>query len=416
MSIIIHLFYHVIKMEKKLLVGLAFITLVLSLQSITANLAAPEDSAPLAGYRFDDDDDDDKQSKGRGKDKKNDKHSGNSQEEETKDLIEEIAEEIKKQSQNIADKTQETIQKIIPKQEELIIEPIPQEVPEREVRERSVNTNRFSELVFAAFEKDVLALNDTQTLILDAKNFPYGIRQAEAVIYTPLNITQIRPLERIGGDRYYGTWSLNITDLNAGEYILKEVNLYSEELRPGVFVVEDRQFYVINESDLNATNLSLVYSTLERSRVKHNTNVVLKIDASDFSGLKHAEASVISTKGEEMIVPLFLVTGDKHYGTWEGNIFVTEPDTTYSVTSITLFNNDESKTYEIADRKIYVEAVPYVAPPPPSPAEFGSERWIRHQIQSPFFPTFLGFIIMLVIVMLASISSRQKEENTHYTK
>lgn len=272
------------------------------------------------------------------------------------------------------------------------------EEPEEITEEQEEKIQSTPRLVYVTFEKDVLGINDTQTITLDAKNFNGGVSGAEAVLLAPDGELRAIKLGLIRGNSDYGTWSADFSGFVAGPYTLNSVNLASGS---GVteIPVTGRNFYVVDGAVGSNEVLMLVYSVMSHSTVKNGTNVTFRADARDFYGIESAQARVKTSRLQEFTIPMKLVKGNGNYGTWEGIFEAASPDTTYMVTSLTLKNSRQSKTYEIKDRSVYVLAVPSQNLQGTGFSQkMFSKEWFEAMIRKPLVPTLLGFGLMFLVI------------------
>lgn len=259
------------------------------------------------------------------------------------------------------------------------------------------------QLVYATFGKDIIGVNDTQTITLDAKNFNGGIYRVEANLIPPGGPARTIKLQLVGGNKEYGTWSAEFGGFVTGQYVLYSVSLGADESSEmDNLPVENRSFYVIGDAVSANEHLMLVYSVLSQRTVQNGSNVTFRIDARDADGIIYADAKIKTSRSVEFAVPLELVSGNKNYGTWEGNFRVTEPDTTYSVASVSLDNLKQIKNYEIKDRSVYVLPLPQSANLGNAVTGFAAGPFYKQPLSNlmkePLAPTLVGFGLMLLII------------------
>jgi len=278
------------------------------------------------------------------------------------------------------------------------------------------------DLVYALFGKDVVNANESQTLTLDAKNFNVGITSVDAKILTPQGTMQTLTLYLVNGTNYYGTWSTTFKSTLSGRYSLYSIEMGGNNNNSKDIMGQNQSFYSVGEGVnlINVSqNLGLVYTILSQSAVSNDTKVDLVLDARDSSGILNVSALIASTQGDNFVVPLTMIKGENIYGTWSGSFIVTEPDTTYSVKSITLNNANNTKTYDLNDRSVYVFAIPSSGQAATNGNSrnlltgysilgingfglsdgsiFTKDYW-SSAIKKPLMPTILGFTIMLVVL------------------
>ncbi len=256
-------------------------------------------------------------------------------------------------------------------------------------------------LVYVVFGKDVVSVNETQTITLDAKQFNGGIDTVEATFLAPSGSTYTTSLTLMSGTREYGTWSSSFTPAEVGLHTLSSVAMGRQNMKPTSIPVGNRSFYAVGDTVGSNEHLMLVYSVLSKSTVANGTKVTFKIDVRDAEGVVSASAHVKSTKNHDFTFPLKMVGGNKNYGTWEGSFTASEPDTTYRIPSLTLSNSNESKTSAILDRSVYVLAAP------PKASATGTIRYtgspfsltnIKNLLNMPLVPTIIGFALMIILM------------------
>jgi putative flippase GtrA len=285
-------------------------------------------------------------------------------------------------------------------------------VTETSTRERTKassrpTSSRFEpEVVYAMFSKDMVNFTERQGLILDAKNFNGGVLGITGKILTPEYKQESIVLKLENGTKEYGTWRADFSCAYQGQYSLLSLNLTGPNNRSKeVRLNNSPSFYCINESQsaslANASQvLGLIYSLLSHDKVDSGEEVELMIDARDRLGITNVTADVISTKGDNFTIQLDLINGDATYGTYSGSFIAEKSDTTYTVKNITLSNRNESKTYNLTDRSVYVFSIPGVLDSQLEPqilSPFSKEYW-QNAMKKPLFPTVFGFILMFVVV------------------
>jgi dolichol-phosphate mannosyltransferase len=216
------------------------------------------------------------------------------------------------------------------------------------------------ELIYVILDKNILYENETQTITLDAKA-KNEVRSVGAIFKDSSGIYFGVNLDLVSGKKNYGTWQKKLDSLAPGSYDLVYVDLIGYDRESYVReIIKDRSFYVLSEEVIFSEKLGLVYSVLGESVVGNAGNVSFKLDARDFEGITNASAVVKRSRGEineNFEIPLFLVSGDKKYGTWEGFIYIDEPDMTFSVVSVILFSEEDSKEYQIKGRSVYANSL-----------------------------------------------------------
>jgi hypothetical protein len=266
-------------------------------------------------------------------------------------------------------------------------------------------------LVNAIFSKGLLLANETQTLSVDAKNFNGGVEGAEAILAAPSGNQNKLTLNLTQGTKEYGTWTADFAPTEKGLFDLVSVELWTAS-DPTAVRVNDTSFYVqSNAAGPGNGNLSLIYSLLDRTRVDNGTRITLSIDAADSVGITSASFKVVSTRKDAMVLPMSLAKGDPQYGTWTGSFVAEVPDTTYSITEITLTGTAGSKTYTVEGRSVYVNFVPPPMPPiPTASAIVTGGISLTDFIKKPIAPTAIGFGIMSVMGSMALLFFRKKED------
>jgi hypothetical protein len=280
---------------------------------------------------------------------------------------------------------------------------VPRDDPPTSPSPRIVPSGR-PELVYAIFMKDVLSQNDTQTIIVDAKNFRGGVSHVEASIEQPDGQLIKLPLSLVDGNKEYGTWSADFAADLPGEYTLRVVHMRGAgnpvEVQP-----EGISFYVYGQGE--DYELSVIHAVLDKNRVNLGNIVRLAVDARDNVGLTEVNALIRSTSDEEFILPLRLVEGTPTYGTWQATFQVTQPDTTYSVVSLQLSNGQRTRTVSLNERSVYVNPVPGLNPITGSVLS-GQQTTLKDVLQKPLVPTLIGFGMMLVIAGIGLLSDKAR--------
>ncbi|HLG24546.1 MAG TPA: hypothetical protein VI564_06475, partial [Candidatus Nanoarchaeia archaeon] len=257
------------------------------------------------------------------------------------------------------------------------------------------------QLVVATFGKDVINLDAKQTIQADAKIGIGGkITAAQAVLIAPDSSLRTEELKLTQGTDTYGTWSAEFSGFMSGPYKLKSIIL-SANSEPYEIEVAGRSFYVVSDKIGENENLMVVYSVLNKLSVKNGSSVRLSIDARDKDGILSASAQITNSKTGKFEMPLSLIEGDRNYGTWQGMILASVPDSTYSVESITLSNSEGSRVNPVSDRSFYVELVPNNLQGnliTGNAFSLFSKEWIGFMIKKPMVPTLLGFGMMLLII------------------
>lgn len=259
------------------------------------------------------------------------------------------------------------------------------------------------ELVYAIFVEDVVMLNESQTLRMDARVDVGGeITDLDATIITPGKAKKDISLELVQGTNTYGTWEAEISRLITGKYLLDSVTIWTEDT-PTQLNVSDVSFYAVSESVGADENLQVVYSVLNSSRVTNGSLVKFTLDARDSVGITEINATVESSRGTTNITHLTLAGGSATYGTWEAVIEARTPDTTYTISEVTLSNGEESIAVPLKSRKFYVEALP-VAPGnlltgnAVQNAPLLSWTRLSELAKEPLIPTIIGFLLMILLM------------------
>ncbi len=273
-------------------------------------------------------------------------------------------------------------------------------------------SNNNPELVYAFFVKDVALQGEEQTLKMDIKLKQGRISEVTAKIVTPRGIYLTKDLELDEGDGNYGTWSTDFMAFDIGEYVLESIDVATPDGASKEIKVRETSFYAAGDQEsITPEYLKLVNVLLDRNEVSNGTSVELSVDIKDSMGITQAEVSVISSRGESFILPLELAAGDSNYGTWKSTVLAQTPDTTYTVESVSMANENSSITYPIKDRNFYVQSI---ASPLTSnmitgsvvAAGSGLKDWSFDTLRKvPLFPTLFGFMITLVLVPLALVGT-----------
>lgn len=277
------------------------------------------------------------------------------------------------------------------------------------------------ELIYVTLSEDTVEANGTQTVTLDARG-TQGVYSVIAAFESPSKETREIELELIRGSRGYGTWSANFSMFPPGLHRLSYIEIQgrsSSSLEK--FEITDRTFYVVDGFISDEEELVLVYVVLEKSETDVAGEVSFRIDARDEIGVLGAEALVKKTKGtqnETFTVPLERISGNAKYGTWEGNIYVNEPYSTYEIIEITLWNENGEKKHQVSERSLYATGdVPDLGG---FEEETGGLGFLtgytifnENTYKKPLFPAVAGFVIFIGIVGAALTYhniKRRKEE------
>lgn len=282
---------------------------------------------------------------------------------------------------------------------------------EKVEEEEEIPDEKLPQIVMALFGKDIVLVNETQTLQVDIQFFDVGTQKASVAIEDPAGKLHVIPLLHIGGDEYYGSWSAEISDLIIGTYILKELRVtqLDGEKRE---VPAQATFYAADTNSLVRPEMKLVNILLSENTVVNGSKVNVSIDASDFFGIKKAWANVTSTNGESFILAFKRVAGDAVYGTWKSTFAVKSPDTTYSIETVTLMNGEGNiSTHAISDRKVYVKALPKPKPvknrsPTTGMVTKSWEEIARDALKMPALPSMLAFGTLLMILFGVQMAAR----------
>ncbi|MDO8508209.1 MAG: GtrA family protein [Nanoarchaeota archaeon] len=268
-----------------------------------------------------------------------------------------------------------------------------------------------TELIYLVVEKNVIGENETQIINLDAKS-NRNIDRIELVIKTPSGEQTTLPLNLVSGSKSYGTWQLNSNFPVVGLYNIEKVKIFGYALAPYEFNISQRSFYVVSGNLGDSEILMIVYSVLDKSVVEEVSDVTLRLDARDKTGINkiNAEIGVKVGKNEEIsfILPLNMVSGISKYGTWEGVFKADQPDTTYYVRNVTLSNGLEEKTYILEDRSVYAtSAIPgKLSSGANSITGFSVLQKVNDELRKPFAPVIAGFFVLGFIVLWIFVYSK----------
>lgn len=272
------------------------------------------------------------------------------------------------------------------------------------------------ELVYVRFSRDVLTTSDPQMIVLDAKTTNSEVRRVEAIIQTPKGTALELELSLIEGDDGYGTWSEGFSGFTPGEYHLEEIHLWGREENANKVSVNDSSFYVLAPNQNVSSNLEIIYSTLSPSSLESGMNATLRLDASDSEGVTGVEAIVQTTKNDTFTVQLDQVAGNSQYGTWEGIIEGLHPDTTYTISEITVSNVQTSRSHQVKERSFYVAPSPQserqgnsITGAVVSASTFSRDALLQ-MLKAPMIPMIVGFSIMVLILGAAFLSYRVKKQ------
>jgi uncharacterized membrane protein YgcG len=262
------------------------------------------------------------------------------------------------------------------------------------------------DLVYVIFAKDVLSTNETQTITLDAKDSSNKIKSVNANILTPSGKYKTLGLQLIKGTTSYGTWSLNFSLDQPGQYVLSTV-VMSGTITNKTINVTARTFYVVSDTIIGSEeHLAIIFTVLNITQSSDPTDALLSLDARDAQGITTVTATITSSRNSTFTIPLQRMRGTEKYGSWEGSINAKIPDTTYTVKDITLSNNNESRTYPVDDRSLYIAAKPNTGGMGgiTGAAIGGYERlssgqFIQDLIAKPFIPVIFGFSLLVLVFL-----------------
>lgn len=269
----------------------------------------------------------------------------------------------------------------------------------------NIPRNEALDVVYAVFSQDVIQINATQTITLDANATDGKIKAVTAEITVPSGKITTVDLVLIQGSRNYGTWSANFSMSDPGLYTLSHIVLSGSTTKKTVDMT-DRSFYVESDSTFfEDAHLTLINTMLNMTYSDIPSAASLTIDARDGQGITSASATLQTSRGTNVTIPLTLIKGTTHYGTWSGTIEGSISDTTYTVQSITLANRNTTQVYAVADRSFYIAAAPPSGKDTSEPggitgsvidSSFGADaiHFFTRQLQQPFFPAILGFALL----------------------
>ena len=276
-------------------------------------------------------------------------------------------------------------------------------------------------LVYVTLSPDIIGVQDNETITLDAKAKNGAVQRVEAAFQTPKGTTRTEELTLIRGDGSYGTWSATFRGgFVPGSFRLRTITLWGGANKPKAFNVTDRSFFVlggvgsVGEEGAGGPPLALIFTVLNASQVQNGSSATLRLDARDSVGITSVTAEITTSRNDSFILNLRRVAGTPQYGTWEGVITATEPDTTYRVSEITLFSGKESKSYPIVDRSVYVEAAPadggfgLVTGAVAAQVSAFSRDAIARMLAEPMVPIVVGFGIMVIVLTALYLNRRVK--------
>ena len=260
-------------------------------------------------------------------------------------------------------------------------------------------------VVYALFGKDVIGTNQTQNLTLDAKDLGATIDWIKASILTPQG-NQIIDLKLIKGDNYYGTWFGMIDGNIPGQYNLTDIMLGKNNTKNYTqFFMHDRSFYVSGTGTGSLGSLRLINYMLSEAIVNVNDSIMLTADASDAIGINSIYADINYTNHTFVRLTLTRINGNEYYGTWQGSFKADKPDTTYNIDNIVLKNKNQTSIYNITDRSVYVNSIPYKPPnivQVTGLAAFSVENFLKQ----PMTPSIIAFTMLLLIMLLGIFFNR----------
>lgn len=266
------------------------------------------------------------------------------------------------------------------------------------------------DLVYVILEKDLLSVNESQTITLDAKG-SRGVKKATAIFLSPQGNYFNLTLNLVSGSEDYGTWEGKIVPKSPGLYKLVYVDLSGLTIHSFErFDIENRSFYATSEEVSDSEELQLIYTAIDKSKVTKIQNVSVTLDARDFQGVEEVTGKVEKLRGQKSLdnftIDFSLISGNKKYGTWESKIEVNEGDVTYNLKEITLRNKDNETTYEINGRSLYAtSAIPvntYESQEEKGPFSFITGLSIlKGNTNNASFPALLGASIFVLVVILS---------------
>ncbi len=213
------------------------------------------------------------------------------------------------------------------------------------------------DIVYAIFSKDTIAVNESQTIIVDANISRGNITSVTARLQTPEGTRNIA-LSLINGDHQYGTWSREFNRIVPGEHTLTSVELFSGNHSETV-PIEGASFYATKLVEKEEfPELELVYLVVEDSTIAPGQNATLRLDAQDHDGITEVTVHMSSRKGYRYDQKMRLIKGSSNYGSWEARIATNTSDDTLTVESVTLTNRNTSKTIPVRNREVYVQPEP----------------------------------------------------------
>ena len=271
-------------------------------------------------------------------------------------------------------------------------------------------------LVYAILEKNIIIEGEEQTITLDARS-SRNLRRVNSYFLKEDGSFLILPLGLTSGNNGYGTWKDSFTVDSPGLYTLSFIELMGQTKSQN-FSVSGRSFYAVSDTVGEGEKLRIIYTALDASTVDSVSDVALTLDARDFDGVKEISASINKKRGESVVdysIALELSSGDEKYGTWKGLITVDQPDTTYTVKSITLSDGVSTKVYEITDRSIYAtNDLPEVAGSRSLLTGSAISDLFSKPLDRPLFPfifaIFIVAIVAGVIITHSKIKSRKSKE------
>jgi putative flippase GtrA len=297
-------------------------------------------------------------------------------------------------------------------------QPKPRPKPETRRESRESFVPREPELVYVVFDKDVVAMGEKQTIKLDAKD-DIGISRVQANLIGPNGEFQAVEMTLISGSKSYGTWSAEISTTTPGLFKLGSVTLLDDRKTPKEEIVEDRSFYVVSDTVGVSEELGLVYTLLDASKVKANSTVTFRLDARDRDGVTEVVARGENDRGHLFTIPMKLVEGSPQYGTWEGTFIAREPDSTYSITNVTMENSNATVVHPIKARSVYVEPVatmPLITGQAVTKSLLLSRYTLQQLLRKPLVPTLIGFTIMAIIITIIALDAGVRKRFKDYVQ
>jgi len=270
---------------------------------------------------------------------------------------------------------------------------------------------RTPEIIYAVFSDDVITQNNTVQLTMDVHS-AYATQRVQVIITDAHGETEVE-LTLDEGSEYYGTWRGTISPTRPGPHTLTEVHVETVIRKMTAVQTLNASFYVLGVDESIQERLVLLHGFVSANQIDPQETITLEVDVRDSNGITQVTGLLRNTAGTtpDIRVPLHLVSGDKHHGTWKGNVTLDKQDTTYMFFSATLENEAE----ETIESRVYNQLVYVNHVPPDTQAQLQAQIAQQSTFQRYIEQINLAYAgLALVVTMILSgavavIATRQKK-------